>query len=380
MLFLNGIEVYSQDFFDELRLKLPKQDQSKILKANTYLVKGKSYLVKSKEFADSMQLNDKLSSAKTNDPEINFYYSGRINASYCFKTSNGILFGVLDKNIRLFWKNHPNEKQPLELILKLENASYDSLVLGDKFRAIAERKYLIKDKIPLVSQAETIEEKALFNLSKVLYLYLNWPLQPDLAWLYSDDNADPYKPGQNKEIRLSSIILDTVTVRKDTLYKSASLYSLMHITENQIDMFNQFLKKTHPDKMESYLINFQKLPDTIIGSLHIEWRKYLNSEFAATNTLKTEDFIYKVQIAASRIKMGYQERQKIYSGNELIIESFEDKWFKYTIGSFQNYNNARKFRDELKNKIKGAFVIAYYNGIRIKITPDIVSNKTEDRR
>jgi hypothetical protein len=59
----------------------------------------------------------------------------------------------------------------------------------------------------------------------------------------------------------------------------------------------------------------------------------------------------------------------IYNGAEKIDELKEDGWYKYAIGIYQNYKSARKMRDELS--IPGAFVIAYVNGKRIKITPAV---------
>jgi hypothetical protein len=70
--------------------------------------------------------------------------------------------------------------------------------------------------------------------------------------------------------------------------------------------------------------------------------------------------------------MQIQEQHSIFSGTEKINESLEDGWFKYTIGSFNTYQAARSFRNELKSKVKGIFVIAYYNGKRIKITTTLI--------
>ncbi len=388
LLFFISKYAYSQSFTDALRLKLPKTDQYKIIKAQTFYTQGKSYLLQAQEFADSIHLKENLNTSHVNLTDLNEYYSGRIKASYCFRNSNGLLFGVLDKHIKEFWKKHPEEKMSLDMILKMENAAYDSLELGDKLRARAERKYSMEDKIPLVTQAENTEEKALFTLDKVLYIYLNWPTQPNMAWLYSDNTADPYQINQQNVIPLSSIQLDTITILKDTIHKATSIYALMHISENQIDNFNEFLKARHPDKMESYLIDFQKLYDIAIDSLHREWRKYLTSGIVAPDTLKpalspndtnitpgVNDFRYKLQIAASRVKIGYNELQKQYSGNEKISELYEDNWFKYTIGSYQTYNDPRTFRDEWKSKVQGIFVIAYYNGKRIKITTSLIKKK-----
>jgi len=82
-------------------------------------------------------------------------------------------------------------------------------------------------------------------------------------------------------------------------------------------------------------------------------------------------FYYKVQIAASRLKMPDQEIKNAYSGPEKVIETFEENRFKYSIGSFKHYKDAHIFLDSIS--VKGAFVIAYYNGKRIKITTEMAT-------
>jgi hypothetical protein len=51
----------------------------------------------------------------------------------------------------------------------------------------------------------------------------------------------------------------------------------------------------------------------------------------------------------------------------------EENWYKYAIGEYSTYNAARQLRDQ--SNIPGVFVIAYYNGKRIKITPAIAYKK-----
>jgi hypothetical protein len=38
---------------------------------------------------------------------------------------------------------------------------------------------------------------------------------------------------------------------------------------------------------------------------------------------------------------------EIYTGKERIAETFEDNWYKYTIGNFTTHNEARQLRDAL---------------------------------
>jgi len=63
---------------------------------------------------------------------------------------------------------------------------------------------------------------------------------------------------------------------------------------------------------------------------------------------------------------------KVYNAlNEFIghVEQ-EGGYYKYTAGTFKNYNQAVSYRDQVENlpEVEGAFVVAYRDGKRIPIT------------
>jgi len=66
-----------------------------------------------------------------------------------------------------------------------------------------------------------------------------------------------------------------IVVKGDEDANDSSLYELMQVDEDQMDSFNEFLKKTYPKKFEDYIINFDKLDYTDINSLRDAWYKYL---------------------------------------------------------------------------------------------------------
>lgn len=229
----------------------------------------------------------------------------------------------------------------------------------------------------------------------------------------------------------------------------SSLYGKMKVKEEQIDKFNDFLKKKYPSKMEDYVINFQELDYSDVNALREAWNRYqygyltedtaamlaVNKDTAvkvqqqpkdqkaltasnektkdigvhktsvktgkdavvkeepsdvAVNTHKagnkvttvarktatnepvnmsTEGFVFRVQIVACRVQLDDNTLRGIYSGPLSVIELHEDGWYKYAIGEFTTYKQARQLRD--KSTIPGVFVIAYLNGKRVKITPAI---------
>lgn len=93
--------------------------------------------------------------------------------------------------------------------------------------------------------------------------------------------------------------------------------------------------------------------------------------------LKAETGItFKVQVAAtqkSSIKNSYWF-DSTFRLREDVELTYHEGWKKYIIGSFLAYHDATKHRIETQDKIPGAFVVAYENGMRIPVS-EAVKNK-----
>jgi len=74
--------------------------------------------------------------------------------------------------------------------------------------------------------------------------------------------------------------------------------------------------------------------------------------------------VYRVQIAACKQALSNENLAKIYSGNNPINVSQENGWYRYSIGDFIYYNEAKESKDSCG--VKEAFVMPYENGIRIQ--------------
>jgi hypothetical protein len=273
-----GSRLFSQEITDELKAKLPKSEQYKIMKAETFKEKGKTFLDNEGNLPDDFKI-DNPTPTKEEQKKLDNFYDNRIKASYCFRTANGLIYEVVEKYIKGFWDKFSGDKRSLEGVLKIQKAAYDTLVFADNLRAKAESSPYVDVTIPLVSKAEKMEQQALFKLEKVLLIYMYWPEKPNMEWLASNSTTVPKNFTEDKT--LSKI----EPAKKDSLHKASNIYGLMHISENQVDKFNEFLKEKHPDKVQNYLIDFQGLYESVIDSLHKEWHKYLYSGSVSQDTL-----------------------------------------------------------------------------------------------
>ena len=89
-----------------------------------------------------------------------------------------------------------------------------------------------------------------------------------------------------------------------------------------------------------------------------------------TNSWKIEDMspknvVFKIQVGASRKPMGYNELHKRYNGNMTVKEIQHNGWYKYLIGDFAKYQDAKELQASCG--VKDAWVITRKNDIRINI-------------
>ena len=75
--------------------------------------------------------------------------------------------------------------------------------------------------------------------------------------------------------------------------------------------------------------------------------------------------VFRVQIAAHTVPISEDYIRTFYTGSDSIMEIREGKWFKYQIGSFDNYQDADKLR--IVSRVPRAFVVAYQDNRKLTI-------------
>jgi outer membrane biosynthesis protein TonB len=82
------------------------------------------------------------------------------------------------------------------------------------------------------------------------------------------------------------------------------------------------------------------------------------------------DVRYKVQIAAAKKEVDQQYFTSRHGISENVNMEYHNAWYKYTLGSYEVYRQARDKRNQIwadDNKINDAFVTAYNAGERISV-------------
>lgn len=89
--------------------------------------------------------------------------------------------------------------------------------------------------------------------------------------------------------------------------------------------------------------------------------KKLSKPVKKKTYIDTSEIIYTVQIAA----LDAEDRK--YSTINNVLTYNENSLVKYSLGSFKTFNEAQKYRSQIINKYKGAFVKALKNNIPVYI-------------
>ncbi len=105
-------------------------------------------------------------------------------------------------------------------------------------------------------------------------------------------------------------------------------------------------------------------------------RKITAEPIAVEDELPTEEEMqspsekveFRIQLRASyNLRLSTDSLASIFGLDEKITEEKIGRWYKYSVGSFKTYEEAKKYRSQINGQpgIKDPFIIAYYDGKRL---------------
>lgn len=126
-------------------------------------------------------------------------------------------------------------------------------------------------------------------------------------------------------------------------------------------------------KEEDSPVKQEAVKNESLASKKEEMKKEITSVPSAETTVA-----YRVQIAAGKKEVKPAYFSKRHGISEGITTEYHKSWYKYTVGSYGIYKEARDKRNQIwaaKNKIDDAFVTAYNSGERISVQEALMISK-----
>ncbi len=239
----------------------------------------------------------------------------------------------------------------------------------------------IEEDIPQGFKAEPIQTKdAIFTFKdqKVKFLWMNLPAEQRFVVSY---RLIPINKTETKQLMLKgtfSFIINEATQVIDIVQKEVDLSNLdpKNIEGIIASVPNPTFSSSTPqgigsksytepsgDGVKEIEIKYQKIEEKkqVVSKRVFDLKPYM---------LEPEKGVYyRVQIAAGHKPVNIKQYFKKYKISEEIRTEEHEGWYKYSVGSFPAYKEARDYRVNLwkATTINDAFVAAYNNGTRITV-------------
>jgi len=83
--------------------------------------------------------------------------------------------------------------------------------------------------------------------------------------------------------------------------------------------------------------------------------------------VKKDVYVFRIQITATKIKQDMKDMRKNVIFPDLLFEESEKELFKYTIGNFKTYNQAKERLQIYQQHKTNGYIVAYKNGVRVGV-------------
>lgn len=145
------------------------------------------------------------------------------------------------------------------------------------------------------------------------------------------------------------------TIKKAPADKKADQKAVASILRNGTNIQNEAID--YQVKTYAELLGWYDKPEPVVEEV-------VEQEIISAAPAKPADRIhYKVQIAADDVPLDLEFiKTKVYNSNEVINNEYTNGTYRYLIGRYNTYEEAREARDRMN--VKGAFIVEYKNGER----------------
>lgn len=96
-------------------------------------------------------------------------------------------------------------------------------------------------------------------------------------------------------------------------------------------------------------------------------KKTKNKNNHRKTVVKKDEFVFRIQITASKYKQELKDLRKEAIAPDQLFEEQVDGFYKYTLGNFKTYKQAKARIVIYQQRKTNGYIVAYKNGVRIGI-------------
>ncbi len=222
----------------------------------------------------------------------------------------------------------------------------------------------IEEAIPSGYTAVNVDSKGgifTYKDNSAKFIWMDLPAEPYFTVTYKliPDEGLAVNPSNMQIAGAFSYMIGDKTITSDVIERKETLAGL---NQSQV---NNLLKGIVPGRTAGK-------PVTVVASAStkpVSVRGTTSVAIGDGMLMPESGIYYRVQIAAGHKPLSPQRYFRRYKLDYSVMKEQHDGWFKYSVGSFAEYKDARDYRVHLSNTspLKDAFIAAYNNGKRITV-------------
>jgi hypothetical protein len=329
----------------------------------------------------------------------------QVQASALYEKCNEIKFTVYKKYLDDYWNTHAGQESDYLNAKLLDEQASDNYFQAASYRIDAKRMDEGYAKVEKLTEADNLEIQAIQKQLTALGIYYgiegttsrDTPAQEEIPAMpegqaavkdtFISTPAAPVASVSPETTLPGQVALDPVMMERYNRYITSGQFIDTTLSTGQIAGITSFDTDTILQLWYEYLYGhgavettsaFATEADTlqeITEVLPSEQKVPSGTENAEIGVITDEnvghmipadeEVIYRVQLAANRSELSQRALSRMYYGNKGVEMINENGWYKYSVGDFDTYEEASKFRKS--TGLTNAFVVAYRKGT--KFTP-----------
>jgi hypothetical protein len=323
------------------------------------------------------------------------FFSGIMKGQTLTYSAAGSLFSdeqtkVLDKAEKFIQSGDKLVKNADEIDTKYEKKKkkekkFDKKTWeAKKFRINAEKNYLkgYQDAITVYSEIvvgteyfDSNDEKEAHALNDAAMEALTEAEAKMSAYDKMSNDEDALKKLTSSS--LNSAIRSAENLRQDAYNKEIEAMDIILAQGRKKEMVQKDEKAWQNAQDINTIASYQDYIDNFPQGKYVgrarQLIKQLQDEENNKRVVDESNYVFMVQIAASKVVLSKGKLASIYKKTNDIQRVYTEGYYKYRVGNFKNYKEAAAFRDQCKKSgAPDAFVVVYdKNNIQIQVTDNM---------